>query len=332
MCSFAAAFCTGKGDVAMSTSIVSEIPPLSGDLVPWISDSGALMLLARVQNVQFTVEQDQGLAVETGRVTLAIVESLSDSSVSPGGTIVVPAKRIEDEITRVRNAFDHWNVLPLLRNDLVIVAVRRTATPGLDQALAARQVDSPSDPLVQGIRQAYALERFSGSPEAREGIFAAALTGPNDVFNEYAVDALQRRTVLGRQTGARLIALATASNGAGSDRRLQLAESLTELLDPERRADETNVLIVRTVAQALASDPDPEERSRWAMYLAAVLLKEFATDPLVDRQWRSALIRSVDSPAPDNMISILSGLEQRDRDDDQVRALLRAWRTANREN
>ena len=311
----------------MSTPAATEIPPLTGEVVSFIGDPSATLVLARIERLDFAITQHDDLTVEAGHVILSVVESLANGSPGAGETIRVPARRVADPIIRGRNAFDQWNALPLERNDLLIVAVR-PAGPDSYVALAVRQVSSVSDPKIDAIRQAYAIERFTGPADAREARFAAALTGPQDLLNEYALDALQRRALLGRDTGARLMAAAVLVNGAGDERQHSVAEALTELMESERRTDGTNLLIVRTIAQALAAEPDPDRGELWTMYLGAVLLTEFATDPLMDAQWRNALIQKVDSPAPGEMIAILSDLVRRDAENEQARALLRAWQRA----
>jgi hypothetical protein len=312
----------------VNTSITGKIPPLSADLVPFISSTDVQMLLTRVDDVHLVEARDVDPPVERGRVTLEVLEGLSDSSVRAGARIVVPAQRIADPIVRVRNAFDQWNVLPLVRGDVLIVAVRPMASAGLSDAVAARQIGSPSAPEVQQIRQAYAIERFAGPPETKQAMLEAAIMGGDELLTEYGLDALQRRAVLGREAGARVIAAAIGAASVTPDARLQLAEGLTDLFDPERNADATNVLIVRTIAAALAAAPDSESRAAWASSLAAILLTEFTAKPEVDRQVRTTLIRKVDKPTAREMIAMLSAIAEQDPDDVQVRALLRAWRSA----
>jgi hypothetical protein len=319
---------TGKEHVRVDATLASEIPPLSAELVPLSGSPGVLMVLGRIDAVGLSETQDQGLTVQVGEVTIEVLEVLAGDARRPGDKIKIPAKRVADPIVRVRHGFDHWNVLSLKNGDVLLVAIQSQPPQGRYYAVAARQVESPSSPEVVELKQAYAIERLAGPPGAKTEQLAAALIGNGDLLSHYALDVLQRRLALGREAGARLITAALSSPSARPERRLQMAESLTELFDSARHADETNVAIVRAIAQALVAERDLQRRSTWTAYLAAVVLKEFTGNAPVDRQIRSALIRKVQTPNPREMIAILTAHAEQDSDDVQARGLLRAWRTA----
>ncbi|HUE81577.1 MAG TPA: hypothetical protein VMM84_05620 [Pyrinomonadaceae bacterium] len=311
---------------------VQAVEILSPDLVPFIGESDVSMILASVQEVKLVPRREGDIEVEAGTVGFQLLEVFRSDVLSKGGNIEVPAKRMLDRQARARNNFDQWNNLSLNPGELVVLAVRPLAPPKLWQGLAALAVDSPVDPKVSAVHQCYAIEEFTGPPAQKKDLVRGALMSSQEVLRFYALDAVGRRAILGRQVGASLIAEAITSPKTAPDDRLELGMYLTRqyFFDKGLADDRANRTVVAALAQGMVNETNPERRLEWSKYLASCILPEFSLDPAIDKAQRSSLVKSVQQPAAGQVISVLSGLLTQGATDEReiVRKLLEAWRAA----
>jgi hypothetical protein len=280
---------SAKGRDAMSTSQLPAAEPLSPDLVPFIGDRAARMVVASIAEVHLAPHEAEG--VEAGPVTLEVIELLHGSAPHAGQRVAVPARRKIDRTARARSNFDAWNVLALAPGKQLLVALAPTDVPGVFRALAAQAITSPADPAVEAVRRDYAIEALP--EDQRRAPIERALVSEERLDRFYALEGLENRGLLGRQAGAEAIAAAIAAPQPSPQGKLDLAGYLVRpaFFDKRREADPTNRLVIATVARALLADADPERRLAWAHLLASVVLPPLAPAPDVDRARKIALLR-----------------------------------------
>lgn len=175
-----------------------------------------------------------------------------------------------------------------------------------------------------------------GHPAPPSDVLRASSSSAKDLASNrflvrYAANALQRRAVLGRDAGARVLAEALDSGATSAAEKLQLAGPLSEFLDADRGSDPVNALIVATLARGFAAEAAPERRSTWAAHLEASLLAKFSNSPMADQQVRAALIGQVNRPPPAQMVALLTTFAREHPDDDRAKTLVHAWRRAHPE-
>lgn len=305
---------------------------LSADLVPFISQPDASMLVAQVYETQWTRRIEQDLEVEAGPVPFGVLEVLHGQAPRTGEFIWVPARRIADPLIRVRNQSDRWNALPLRPGDILILAVRPTGDPRFWMGLAAKQVASAEAAEVAAVRRCYVMEEFQGSDQQRSQMLAEALRSGQDLLRFYALDYLRRHVQEARVTAVQLISNAIASAGIAPDHRLQLGTALAgqTFFVRDRKADEANQTVVAALATGLVHESDPRKRTSWARILASCVLMEFSAEPGADQQVRSALIRSPRNPPAQQVIPALGEAFLNGAPDEKtiLDRLLKAWQSA----
>ncbi len=148
----------------------------------------------------------------------------------------------------------------------------------------------------------------------------------------YALDALGRRAVLGRDAGAELIARAIVAGRIAPAQRLELGGDLAGLsfFRPDAKVDRTNQMVLVALAHGLVSETDPATRASWASELASVLGNEFSPRRDENASVRLALIRSVATPPAAQVIQALEAAEQQVPREERprIRELVHSWREA----
>jgi hypothetical protein len=315
----------------MTPSGVDREQILSAELIPSISDSSASMVVARITAVHLIRQHGTDPEIETGTIALSVLEPIRSHTLSAGSAVEVPAWRMADPILRVRNGINQWNRLSLKEGELLLIAVKPTGSPGLWQALAARQLQSAADPLVAAARQCYAIESEEATARKRE-MLAGALASNQDLLTFYALDALGRRDVLGREAGAELIARAIVTARIAPAEKLELGSYLGRLyfFRPDAKSDRANQMVLVALAHGLVNAPGPENRVEWATELASALGNEFSSRPGENSAVRLALIRSVASPQAGQVLQALAEvLQQAPREErPRIKELMNAWREA----
>jgi len=309
----------------------SDQQPLRADFYPLVGESDVGTVVGRVLDVALTMSPDVEPATEAGPVTVEVVEQIAWPEPPPPARLRLDARRLADPELRDRSGFDQWNSLSLMPGSVLLLSCRPRGDAC--QALAAADVEFARDPLVTAIKQAYAIERFTGPIEQRQAMILYALESPQPQLQYYAFDLLGRRSLYGREVGARLISRALLAGRADPPTALELGDALSDMafFDPERGADPVNAAIVATLARRLAASTDPEGLSDWASMLRSCVMDEFADDPKQDREARIALLRAaaqgVDSA---RVIAALDGAIATAEPDEQadLEALRDLWRKA----
>jgi hypothetical protein len=306
------------------------------DLVPSVADPPARLLLGRI----LAAERGPGPMTgwESGRVTLRVDQVVRGADVRPGDTLTVPFDRLADEQNRDKNPVNHWNLLPLARGDLLLLACRPVPDITLWHADAAMQVAAPQDPAVAELGRACQLEEFRGPAAEKVRQFAEAFTRPNTsltdagVLRRYVLHALDDRGVLERHDGVEVIARALASDAVAPAERVEVADHLTSdrFFRPEFGADAVNQRVVALLTRGLLAEADPDRRKRWSYLLSLVLLRRFSPDDARDRDARRALIRATGTPPPPAVADLLARQAEEEEEGDRkdTLKLLTAWRAA----
>ena len=296
---------------------------MRSDLVPFISDPNAVLALVRVLSATWTPLPSE--AREAGVVRLELVDVMRASGLTSGAAVEMAGKRLANEQSRDRERTDRWNSLAFEPGDLLLLALR----PGSHfTGLAAEPVDSPTSPAVAALHRAVEIERIQPL-EARRTAVGGALTAPEDLLRDYALDWLGRRGLASRTEGAGMIAHALFAPGLPVAARSSLVGELTSrhFYRYDLGADPANVLVIRSLAQLLTSG-DSSGRPLWTQYLAACLTIEFSKNAHQDAEMRTGLIRAVADPPPERVINTLQLLASTGTADPRVPKLLEDWRAA----
>ncbi len=297
---------------------------MRSDLVPFISDPNAALALAKVLSATWTPLPAE--AREGGVVRLQLIDVIRGPGLSAGASIEISGKRLASEASRDRERRDRWNSLAFAPGDLLLMALR----PGTHlTALAADPVESPASPVIAALHRTVEIERIE-PVEARRAALWKALTGPQELVREYAIDALGRRALVSRAEGAGMLARALTAGELPASARSPLVSELVSLhfFRNELGADAVNVQVIGSLAALVAGDA--AQRPLWAQYLGACLTIEFSKDPAKDAETRRALIRGVTETAPRLVIEALEQQVSAGNQDPRVPKLLEAWRAAQR--
>ena len=316
----------------MTTPGVGNDQMLSANLIPSISDSSSSLVVVRITGLRLARQSGSDAEVETGRVSLNVVAVIRSFSLAVGGNLEVPVRRMAEPPLRVRNRINQWNALPLKEGDFLLAAVKPAGSPGVWQAVAARQIQSAADPLVGALRECNAIETFDGPASQKREMLSGALASGQDLKMFYALDALGRRSVLGRDAGAELIARAIVAARIAPAQKLELGGYLARLsfFRPDAKVDRTNQMVMVALAHGLVGETDPATRASWAGELVSVLGNEFSPRRDENTSVRMALIRSVSTPSAAQVIQALEAAEQQVPREERprIRELMHSWRDA----
>jgi hypothetical protein len=324
----AACFLSGQNrSIHMSND---QLTGLSADLAAFIPRRDIDMVVVRLEAESWNREYDGDLEMDAGSVTFSIIEALYGN---PPQTLTMQARRIADPLTRVRNTMDQWNFLPLKVGDYMIVACAPGAAPeDLWQALAAVQIGSPGAEEVAALRNAYAIEKFTGSEEEKSRMLADALESNQDILQRYALNRVAASAGRGRERAVQLLSEAIASPRTTGDSKIELGRFMSRsmFLVQECKANRGNQIVIGTLASAMVNETDRARRAAWARILAAALLMAFCENLSDENRIRSELIRSPDCPPANEVISVLSAAAASGKDGEKaiVERLLKAWQSA----
>jgi hypothetical protein len=304
--------------VAMNRRLLVE--RLLADLVPFISDPNTVLALAKVVSAKWSqaaVRENQ-----QGVIALEIVEVFRGPSLK---AIEIHGERLADEQARFKSSFNQWNVLRFEPGDLLLMALRQGS--GSWQALAAQQVSSLQDPAIPALRRAVEIERMEAG--ARRPALEQALRSHEDLLRDYAVDAIDRRRVTPRDTGAAMLAGAAAAPDTPVESKVAFVKALAarNYFQYELGSDPVNLLIVRTIAGLLAQ-ADAKRGLLWTQFLGSTVAIQFSKDAAKDAEIRRSLIRGVTDPPPERVIAALAQQVSGGSKDPRAAKLLQHWRGA----
>ena len=313
-----------------NAALNTEVAPLSADLVPVISNSAISMIVGSVRSLRSTTQEQGGLPVEAGQVFFYVEEVIHSPTLQRGETIETPFKRIADRL-RVKNSMDQWNVLPLRQNDLVLLACSSAGDPRACIGRAARSLNGFRDPVLSAVRRCYAIEKMPNTPAKREQL-EMALGAKQEPLPFYALDALGRRSLFGRDVGAETVEHAIASPSVAPEDKLELGNYLTRsyFFDASHNADTANGKVLSALATGLVNEQDTERRLEWAHHLKSCVFN-FSDEEPEHFTTRAQLIRSVRTPPPQQVIAALTELLKNSQDEDEksdLADLIAAWRAA----
>ena len=315
---------------AMNSSAAASIDRLSPDLVPFVSTADASILLLRIDAIESTLDVEDDLKLETGRITAKVEDKLSGPP-SSDFVIQIPFKRVADPLIRVRQGFDQWNKLKIDRGSLIVMACRPSRPQGTWLGLAAQNISSINSPIVTAIREAVSIERTGGG-EKKEAMLRGALGSREDLLFSYALNALGERSVLGRERGSEIVARAVESSSTNSENRLRMASDLTRdyFFDPVLKTERTNQVVLSALARAFVQEGGAESRLELLDDLAVVILGEFSGKKTEDEAIRHTLIRNLPTQLSERVISTLSLAKSHAEPDEQERVadLLHTWQRA----
>lgn len=320
----AAALLSGAGNIAVAMNRRLLVERLLADLVPFISDPNAVLALARVMSAKWS----QGAVRENqeGAITLEILEVFR-GPLKPHEAMEIHGERLADEQARFKSSFNQWNVLPFEPGDLLLMALRRGSGPRPWQAVAAQQVRTPQDPAIPALRRAVEIEGMP--PGSRPPALEQALHSHEDLLRDYAVDAVDRRRVTPRDTGAAMLASAAAAPDASVESKIAFVKALAarNYFQYELGADPVNLLIVRTIASLLIHG-DAKRGPLWTQFLGSTVAIQLSKDPAKDAEIRRSLIRGVTDPPPERVIAALAQQVSGGSKDPRAAKLLQYWRDA----
>jgi hypothetical protein len=319
-----------KDHPGMSAALASQIEALSGDLVPFISEADASLVLVKITSVELEPRRDMDMDLQEGEVRCQVVEVFRSPALKKGDIIDVPARRIADPLIRPRNNFDQWNNIPLEQGRYLLLACRPIRAPSTWVALAARAVESPRSPAVDALRQCVLIEEFRGAKDQKREMIQGALQSTEDLERYYALDALGRRALVPRDEAVEMIGRAIVSTASAPENKLELGTRLTSntFFNKAEKAEGSNPAVVACLTRGLVDESDLKRRLDWAKYLASCVLVEFSPRTDMDHKIRAALIRSVRDPSAARVLTALTELSSFGTQDEQeiVRQLMEAWR------
>jgi hypothetical protein len=302
---------------------------LSNDLIPQFSD-GSEMALVRVLNSESVVHPDGNQ--ETGTVALQVIEVLEGGSLSVGQQLKVDFERDAVIPVRVRKGFNYWNQLSLTTGELLIFAGKPVEPPNSWQAISAQKVETADAPEIQAARKCFEIENFSGTDKAKRKMLEDALVAEQELLQNYSLDCIGRRRLVDRDTGAQMINKAIILKAMDPERRLSLADDLSDVyfFDPEKGADDaTNRLTMAVLSRELLRDQTQEIREQWIDLIASCVNSEFAEEEQKNNQIRNKLLRSV--PNAGQVTSAISDYAKRvveEEDKEIAKELLTIWNEA----
>lgn len=262
------------------------LAPLTNDFAPLVRRPSAALVVAEVAGLRNVIDDDR--ASESGFIDFVVRETLRDgsrqglrdgSSSGRGAPLAVPFARPLDVAGKLRPSELGWSDVVLLPTALLLLAVERTADPGVAIALGARSLEGLEDPEIAALRSALALEAFGGSSADLRARLGAALVAPALLVREHAIVTL-REGRLPREDALAVVLGALSSRG-GSFAKAKLAGLLgaRPIFDPGRGADRTNAraleALVRGVVEAAG-----EVRGEWARALREALA---GTEPSLEK-------------------------------------------------
>jgi hypothetical protein len=320
-------------------------PPLSADLIPYISDPSVSLLLTRVAGVGGVVRDG---IWEQGTVRLNVIEVFRGDRFRAGDTVEVPFIRMASQELRPHNAENNWNNLDLSTGALMIVACRPAAPAGATNlaapavaatrpiepvawvALAAIALAAPNDPAVGDVRRAVQIEALP--PDHRPQPLQDALIDSKELLRRYAIHAIAARHVVPRAVAVDMLDNAINSPRTDRDDKLVLAEPLAteDLFRAPPAVDPVNVHVVSVLAHGLVTEPDPERRMMWVKFLSSRVMQEFSEDPKADHAARQELVRSVRTPPPKQVLGMLLAQAEHGSPAEQelTRDLSKVWHEA----
>ena len=300
--------------------------PLASDLVPYISDPTATLVLAAIVSARWSPDPAEP-TTELGTLQVRVAELFSDSGPKPGETLTIIADRYGDPVQREHMGFNAWNVLPLEPGNSLATAIRKVAAGWT--ALAAQAVAAGDNNFLPALRHAREIEKMQDTA-ARRRLLEEALKSPQDILFRYALDAITRRGQVPRSDAAQMIVGALGSGSHSKNAKLMLVQQLTRrpIYEDDLGPDPVNRLVIGTVAGVLAAEADPEWALIWTQFLTTTLLPAFSTDSNKDREIRHTLIHSVPEPARRQVPEKLAGAAQQSPRDPRIPKLLEAWKAA----
>jgi len=300
---------------------------LASDLVPYISDPTASLILASLVSANWTPAPDDP-HYQSGVLQFRVTELFSDQGPKPGEVLTIAARRYGDVEKRLRMGFDNWNTLDLEPGNALVLAARPDSGNRWT-ALAAEDVPAGDNELVPAVRRARSIEKQT-DPAARTAMLNEALKSPQDLLFRYALDAITRRALVPRNEAANMMAGILVSNGRTKNVKLSVVQQMTKqpIYQSQRGADPVNRTVISSVAGVLAGETEPQWSEIWTQFLAASLLPAFSTDANQDREIRQTLIRAVSEPARRQVPDALVKAEQQSPTDTRIPKLLEAWRLA----
>jgi hypothetical protein len=300
-----------------------EAMSLGRDLVPFISDATASLVLATVTSAAWAPAPDEP-GYEDGVVHLRVLERFSASGPDAGANGTIKGRRYGDPLKRRSMGFDGWNVVPLDPGSRLVFAIRVPASSDW-VALAAEAVAS-NDTIVSDLHRAFELERIS-DPMLLPRQYEQALGSGHDLLLRYGLDAITRRGRLPRGQAAEAMVRALTATSLTANMKLNIVQEATKrpIYEDQYGADRTNGLVIGAAASLLVAEPNPEWALIWAQTLTAALVPTFSPDPNKDREIRAGLIRAVPEPARHGVVAALTAVAGAHPDDLRFRQLAERW-------
>lgn len=320
-----------EGSQQMNTPSKVQAVALSPDLVPFFADQVASLIAAKVVGRQEGREGKNEL--ETGTLKLVVERVIHSPTLKRGDAIETPFARIADPDIRDRNQFDQWNSLTLEQGELLLLFVKPSPPPPLYIALAAEPLASLDDPELGAAERCYQIELHNGDPSAKRQLLTNALEGTADLSRFYAVDFLTHRHAFDRKTASAIFEAAISSANIPAEARSELGFKLAsaDLFDQKLGAEPVNVSIVSALAKQFVSAPNTASAQEWLGFLSSCVSREFSSDAQRDREMRSALVKAVRDPSPQQVISALTTAVRSASDPDEAavaKRLLSVWQRA----
>ncbi len=304
---------------------------LAADLIPFISRPDAQVLLGRVTGTDLRQQDQHDMQWEVGVVILEVQQVLQGNAFPAGAAIRVPVARAADPAVREINNQNQWNNLTLNQGELLLLC----GTPGTEKgelhASAGTAVASDQDPMVLSVQECCRIEK-TGERQKKQALLQDALLNSAGISMYFALDALGRRAVFGREAGAQMTCLAVDSGKLEPQSSDEVCSYLTNLcfFNGQEGADLTNQRIASTLAGEMSRAKEPERKLELAQLLASCVLDEFSDTPGEDEEIRKKLVASVGEPASDVVISGLLSISELGDELQQNRTgkLLEVWRSA----
>lgn len=315
----------------MSSPPSATASALSPDLIPYFSDPAASMIVAKIAGRDLASGSTPGS--ERGTLKLSVAKVIHSETLKDGDAIETPFERATDAQIRFFNRANQWNALPLNDGDLMLISVKLEKPPKAYTALAASPLSSATDPQVGAAQQCYRIELLTDNPAQKKQLAAQALEGTDDLPRFYALDLIAQRDAFGREAGAGMIEAAMGSEKVPGNTKQDFGFRLagSGFFDATKGAEPVNAGIVSALGKQLAAAKDAKSRGQWVGFLSSCVSREFSIDPKQDRESRLALVRKIQEPSSQQMISALS-FTARDNADPgaakQAKRLLEVWQSA----
>jgi hypothetical protein len=308
-------------------SIIQAVMPheLSADLVPWIFDIVANLLLVKVVGISALPNPQTDF--EEGTLRLEVVEVYRSKQLQPRIEISVAFRRAADPLQRARLVFDEWNSLSLDVGAHLLLAAKPVAGDAYD-ALAAENIASATAVEAQELRDAVRLHE-SLPQDRSEQLFQDALIRGKTLLRRYVLEAIANRGMVPRLQASQILTNAFNLPQMTADERLELGRWARQptLFQEERHADRANREIISLLANGLLRDSDPFNRLTWIKFLASTLLRSFDENSTEDKRVKESLVRSVDRASWETVRqTLMERSKQGPEDERQVAGeLLAVW-------